>query len=195
MMIGYLLISFCPFLLFYVEQYTLFLLVWIPFGIAIAFMMGGAQTLISLIEHKTNQILTPLYQSAFNIGSIAGGALAGILIRLEFKPKYIFFALGILVIFNMVLIYKLGLSKEDEFKYEKTPFKPPSYDHLKLGIMLMVYFGSLGIIIDWSALWITKDLLAPPFLGGLVIIFFNIPIYEMDIAFFFLSYYKNFICW
>ena len=38
----------------------------------------------------------------------------------------------------------------------------------------MVYFGSLGIIIDWSALWITKDLLAPPFLGGLVIIFFNI---------------------
>ena len=74
----------------------------------------------------------------------------------------------------MVLIYKLGLSKENEFKYEKTPFKPPSYDHLKLGIMLMVYFGSLGIIIDWSALWITKDLLAPPFLGGLVIIFFNI---------------------
>ena len=174
MLMGYSLISFCPFLLFYVEQYALFLLVWIPFGIAVAFMMGGSQTLISLIEHKTNQILTPLYQSAFNIGSIAGGALAGILIWLKFTPEYIFFTLGILVTFNMVLIYKLGLSKENEFKYEKTPFKPPSYDHLKLGIMLMVYFGSLGIIIDWSALWITKDLLAPPFLGGLVIIFFNI---------------------
>ena len=138
MVMGYLLISFCPFLLFYVGQYAIFLLVWIPFGIAVAFMMGGSQTLISLIEHKTDQILTPLYQSAFNIGSIAGGVLAGILIWLKFKPEYIFFTLGILVTFNMVLIYKLGLSKENEFKYEKTPFKPPSYDHLKLGIMLMV---------------------------------------------------------
>ena len=80
------------------------------------------------------------------------------------------------MLFFPVLISKeTGKSfKENEFKYEKTPFIPPSYDHLKLGTMLMVYFGSLGIIIDWSALWITKDLLAPPFLGGLVIIFFNI---------------------
>ena len=123
MLMGYLLISFCPFLLFYVEQYALFLLVWIPFGIAVAFMMGGSQTLISLIEHKTNQILTPPHQSAFNIGSIAGGT-SGYFYLAKIQAR-IYFTLGILVTFNMVLIYKLGLSKENEFKYEKT-FKPPS---------------------------------------------------------------------
>ena len=37
----------------------------------------------------------------------------------------------------------------------------------------MMNFATLGIIIDWSALWLTKDLMAPLFLGGLVIVFFN----------------------
>ena len=34
-------------------------------------------------------------------------------------------------------------------------------------------FATLGIIIDWSPVWLTKDLGAPLFLGGLVIMFFN----------------------
>ena len=37
----------------------------------------------------------------------------------------------------------------------------------------MINFASIGIIIDWSSLWLTKDLAAPLFLGGLVIVFFN----------------------
>jgi len=37
----------------------------------------------------------------------------------------------------------------------------------------MFNFATIGIIIDWSSLWLTKDLLAPLFLGGLVIVFFN----------------------
>ena len=37
----------------------------------------------------------------------------------------------------------------------------------------MMNFASIGIIIDWSSLWLTKDLAAPLFLGGLVIVNFN----------------------
>ena len=37
----------------------------------------------------------------------------------------------------------------------------------------MFNFATIGIIIDWSSLWLTKDLMAPLFLGGLVIVFFN----------------------
>ena len=37
----------------------------------------------------------------------------------------------------------------------------------------MFNFATIGIIIDWSSLWLTRDLLAPLFLGGLVIVFFN----------------------
>ena len=38
---------------------------------------------------------------------------------------------------------------------------------------MMFNFATIGIIIDWSSLWLTKDLMAPLFLGGLVIVFFN----------------------
>ena len=37
----------------------------------------------------------------------------------------------------------------------------------------MMNFATLGIIIDWSPVWLTKELGAPLFLGGLIIIFFN----------------------
>ena len=33
---------------------------------------------------------------------------------------------------------------------------------------------SLGIIIDWSPVWLTKDLGAPLYLGGMIILFFNL---------------------
>ena len=39
---------------------------------------------------------------------------------------------------------------------------------------MMVTFATFGIIIDWSPVWITKDLKAPIYVGGLVIIFFNL---------------------
>ena len=38
----------------------------------------------------------------------------------------------------------------------------------------MITFATFGIIIDWSPLWLTKDLKAPIYLGGLIIIFFNL---------------------
>ena len=34
-------------------------------------------------------------------------------------------------------------------------------------------FGSTGIIVDWSTLWLTKDLNSPLYLGGLGLMFFS----------------------
>ena len=49
----------------------------------------------------------------------------------------------------------------------------PEKKILIFGILLMMNFATVGIIVDWSSLWLTKDLMAPLFLGGLVIVFFN----------------------
>ena len=34
-------------------------------------------------------------------------------------------------------------------------------------------FGSTGIVVDWSTLWLTKDLNSPLYLGGLGLMFFS----------------------
>ena len=38
----------------------------------------------------------------------------------------------------------------------------------------MMNYATMGIILDWSALWLTRDFLAPLFIGGIIIIVFNI---------------------
>jgi hypothetical protein len=39
---------------------------------------------------------------------------------------------------------------------------------------MMMNYATMGIILDWSALWLTKDLLVPLYLGGALIVAFNI---------------------
>jgi MFS family permease len=39
---------------------------------------------------------------------------------------------------------------------------------------MMMNYATMGIILDWSALWLTKDLLVPLYLGGAVIVAFNV---------------------
>ena len=38
----------------------------------------------------------------------------------------------------------------------------------------MLNFAAFGIILNWSSLWLIKDILAPIYLAGFIIIFFNI---------------------
>jgi len=39
---------------------------------------------------------------------------------------------------------------------------------------MMLNYATMGIILDWSALWLTKDLLVPLYLGGAIIFAYNI---------------------
>ena len=65
------------------------------------------------------------------------------------------------------------MKKEVEHIQSNTKFKLPSGNIFIYGFLLMMNFATLGIIIDWSPVWLTKDLGAPLFLGGMIILFFN----------------------
>ena len=54
--IGLIIFSFCPFLLISAQNYNYFLISWIPFGIAIGFLVPIANTQITIIEQKTDKI-------------------------------------------------------------------------------------------------------------------------------------------
>ena len=63
-----------------------------------------------------------------------------------------------------------GLPKDLDFKGEGEKLKIPEKNVLIFGFLLFVIFGSNGIIIDWSALWFTKELNAP-LMAPIVILF------------------------
>ena len=75
--------------------------------------------------------------------------------------------------FYAIFFYFFGLKKKYEIDEKYEGFQLPKNNILIYGFLLMMNFATLGIIIDWSPVWLTKELGAPLFLGGLIIIFFN----------------------
>ena len=172
-MIGTAVLAFCPYFLLTVNSYLNFMLVALPFGAGIGFMIPSNQTQISNIESKTNKIYTPMYQAFFSAGSLSGALAAAYLISNEIQPKYTFLVMGIVIILSITLIFFFSLPRSEDMNDPIDKFKFPKKRILIFGILLMFNFATIGIIIDWSSLWLTKDLMAPLFLGGLVIVFFN----------------------
>ena len=127
-----------------------------------------------MIEQKTSKIITPLYHAAFSFGSLVGAISAFFTIKYIDNPILIFIATGTMLIVGSILVYKYGLLKSFEDLKKMPRFKLPKKTILIFGVLMMMNYATLGIILDWSALWLTKDLLVPLYLGGAIIIAFNI---------------------
>ena len=172
--IGLLGIAYCPLLLILSPNYYWFLIAFMPFGFFVGLFSPSSQSQISMIESKTKRILTPLYHAAFSFGSLMGAFSAFFTIKYIESPVLIFSITGTALMIGALVIYKFGLNKSYE-NLEKTPkFKLPNKSILIFGILMMLNYATMGIILDWSALWLTKDLLVPLYLGGAIIFAFNI---------------------
>ena len=172
--IGLLGIAYCPLLLILAPSYYWFLIASMPLGFFVGLFSPSSQSQISMIESKTSRVLTPLYHAAFSFGSLAGAFSAFFTIRYINSPVLIFSVTGTVLILGALLVNKIGLDKSFE-NLEKTPkFKLPKNSILIFGILMMLNYATMGIILDWSALWLTKDLLVPLYLGGAIIFAFNI---------------------
>ena len=71
-------------------------------------------------------------------------------------------------------VFYLGLPRNLDFKGEAEKFKIPEGNILLFGLLLFFVFGSGGIIMDWSTLWLNKDLGAPLHLASTGLIFLSV---------------------
>ena len=96
------------------------------------------------------------------------------MIQKSIEPQITFKVMGGFILLPVFAIYFLGLPKNEESRDPVNKLKLPEKKTLTFVVLWMMNFASVGIIIDWSSLWLTKDLAAPLFLGGKVIVFFNL---------------------
>ena len=171
--LGIFIFSYLPLAIASAPNYFYFTLFFIPIGIGAGFIFPVINAQIAIIEQKTNKILLPVTQAFFSAGSLFGALGAALFIKLIPDPRITFFIVGSMFLFFSIIYFFFGLRKiyEENEKVEK--FKIPEKNILIYGFLLMMNFATLGIIIDWSPVWLTKDLSAPLFLGGLAIMFFN----------------------
>lgn len=174
MSLAFPLITFSTLLSIISSSYFYFLLTFIPAGIGwgASGPIGGIHC--QLIEKHFKKIVTPYYAMGFNIGILVGGGLAGIIMRYSFEPFMFFLVLSFSSILVALLVLHLGLPSNLDFKGKGEKFKIPESNVLIFGFLLFFVFGSGGIIMDWSTLWLSKDLSAPLYLASMGLIFFSI---------------------
>ncbi len=155
-------------------SYFYLLLTSIPAGIGwgASGPIGGIHS--QLIEQHFKKIITPYYAMGFNLGILIGGGLAGIIMRYNYEPYVFFTILSFLSIFISFFVFSFGLPRNLDFKGVGEKFKIPETNVLLFGFLLFFVFGSGGIIMDWSTLWLSKDLNAPLYLASMGLIFFSI---------------------
>ena len=174
MSLAFPIVTFATLLSVISPSYFYFLLSFIPLGIGwgASGPIGGIHS--QLIEQHFKKIITPYYAMGFNIGILVGGALAGIIMRNNYEPYLSFFILSFLSIFVSFFVYSFGLPHNLDFKGKGEKFKIPETNVLLFGLLLFFVFGSGGIIMDWSTLWLSKDLNTPLYLASMGLIFFSI---------------------
>ena len=91
-----------------------------PLGFFVGLFSPSSQSQISMIEIKTERVLTPLYHAAFSVGSLAGAFSAFFTIQYVDSPVLLFSVTGTALLLGAMLISRIGLNKSYE-DLKKTP--------------------------------------------------------------------------
>ena len=174
MTLAFPIVTFSALLTVISSSYFYFLLTFISGGIGwgASGPIGGIHS--QLIERHFKKIITPYYAMGFNLGILLGGGLAALIMRNNYEPYISFTILSFLSILVSSFVYSYGLPRDLDFKGEGEKFKLPETNVLLFGFLLFFVFGSGGIIMDWSTLWLSKDLNTPLYLASMGLIFFSI---------------------
>ena len=166
--------AFIPFLIFYFSSYNIFILLSIFWGISIGVQAPNIFTQVAIIEEKTKKILNPVFKSSFSIGFIIGGGISSICMGLEISPIYTTFFTGSFVFISTLTMFFYGLNRKYDIKNDNPRFLFPNIKIITFASINMFIFACMGIIVQWSPLWLVRDLFAPLYLVGSIVILFNL---------------------
>ena len=174
LIIARLLYAFIPFSIFYFSSYNFFIFVSMLWGISIGIQAPNIFTQVAIIEEKTKKILNPIFKSSFNFGFLLGAGISSLCLGLEIDPVFTTFIVGLFVFISTLTMYFFGLNMKYDVVNKDPRFSIPNYKIIMFASINMCIIAFMGIIIQWSPLWLVTDLSAPIFLVGSIVIFFNL---------------------
>ena len=110
--ISRLIICFIPLSVFYFENYFFLLISYSFLGIGMGIQAPCVLTQVTIIEKKTNKILTPIFKTSWAFGSMTAAILSSITLGLNINPIFYFFILGSIVIIGLIILHIWGLDKK-----------------------------------------------------------------------------------
>ena len=173
MFIGILLLSISFLIIIYITNYISFLIIACLFGISLGLIMPSTNSHFSLIEEQTKEILQPVFWAFMSLGAVIGAFLSIYLLSLNFLISTSFPIIFLIGLIIACIVFYFGLPRDKDYFGKAEKFSLPDKKVLIFGLILFLEFGTVGIIMEWSPLWLTQDLGSPLFLGALILISFH----------------------
>ena len=173
MFMGILLLSISFLIIIYITNYISFLIIACLFGISLGLIMPSTNSHLSLIEEQTKEILQPVFWAFMSLGAVIGAFLSIYLLSLNFLISTSFPIIFLIGLIIACIVFYFGLPRDKDYFGKAEKFSLPDKKVLIFGLILFLEFGTVGIIMEWSPLWLTKDLGSPLFLGALILISFH----------------------
>ena len=152
---------------------TLFIALAAPFSLAFGVIQPATLAVITQAEALSGRRLQPLHWASFSAGSLIGLLVGVISQALKLPPVLVFGGLFVLTVLVGLYIFMRPFGTVT-FKPISSPgFRMPSQTVLFLGALAAASMATISIILDWSALWLTRDLGLTIALGGMGIMAFN----------------------
>jgi hypothetical protein len=127
------------------------------------FLNGVANNMVaSRLENEYNRKFLSTCHAMYSIGGAIGAAYTAILFGFEIKSLYQILGMYALVTITVFSLRPFYL-KHDYFIHSKSGFKLPNKSILGLSFICMVIFMTEGSIVDWSSIYMKRELLAPLF--------------------------------
>ena len=170
---GLILFSITFFFIIFVKNYYVFLFIASALGTSMGLIMPSSNSHLSLIEEKTGDFLQPIFWAFMSMGGVAGAILAIVLLKVNVNIEWSFFFVFVVGIVVSFFVYFFGLPKKNDFFGGAENFRLPDKKVILFGIILFCEFSTVGIIMEWSPLWMIGDLNAPLYLGALILVAFH----------------------
>ncbi len=168
--IGILIFSLFPIILIYSQNSIHFLLASVPCGFGVGLFFTTCTAITGIAERETNKILQPLWGAFLSFGFLCGAIFSSFWQFMNFSTFNLFILLSLFGLIGFLLIRQYGFPREKDSIDKSERFKLPELKILIFGIYLFIFYASVGIVGDWSAVWFEKELKTTLFLASLAVV-------------------------
>ena len=141
-----------------VDSVGVFVAMIFPVSLAFGMINPSALAVTVRTEGETGRRLTPLFLACFSAGTMIGTVGGGLYAATNLPPEHLFLGLMVLSIALTCLTFFFSDTRVQHGTPDPFRMRMPARSTLILGAIAAIPLSTIGIIMDWSALWLTRDL-------------------------------------
>ena len=154
-------------------EYWIFLLLAFPAGIFFGLVSPPANVETFRLEKETGKILFPIFEAFMSLGVLMGALTSGFFLSQDIQPVTIFTVGSSIVGLACICLIIITVYSVVAIPTPKTELKLPDKAVILPGLIAALVYATYGIVVDWSAHWLSTEYKVSAFIAGIIIYCFS----------------------